>query len=86
MVDRGEGVKLNPEQIRALLRLTNPDIHGQSELSIRATAFLHAGLTAKPIAHVRKRVSRKLSQRISSYATATATPSVAIIDDDMPNW
>jgi hypothetical protein len=79
-------VKLTPEQIRGLLRLTNPALHEHSELSVRATAFLEKGLTGKPIAHVRKRISRKPSKRISTYATAPATPSVAIVDDELPNW
>jgi hypothetical protein len=77
-------VRLTEKQIIALLRLTDPALHGGSELSVRATAFLQAGLTGNRAAPARKRVTRKPSKRVSTYATASATPSVEIVDDDVP--
>jgi|688.fasta_scaffold23166_7 hypothetical protein len=78
-------MKLTEKQIIALIKLTNPELHGQSELSVRATAFLQTGLTGNRAAPAaRKRVTRKLSKRVSTYATAPATPSVEIVDDDVP--
>jgi hypothetical protein len=77
-------MKLTEKQITALLRLTNPALHGGSELSRRASAFLESGLTGKPMPQARKRMTRKPSKRVSSYATAPATPSVEIVDDDVP--
>jgi hypothetical protein len=78
-------MKLTEKQITALLRLTNPALHGGSELSRRASAFLESGLAAKRAAPAeRKRVTRKPSKKISTYATAPATPSVEIVDDDVP--
>jgi len=79
-------MKLTEKQITALLRLTNPALHGGSELSRRASAFLESGLTGNRAAPARKRVTRKPSKRVSTYATAPATPSVAIVDDELPNW
>ncbi len=80
-------MRLTEKQITALLRLTDPALHGGSELSVRATAFLQAGLTGNRAAPAaRKRISRKPSKKISTYATAPATPSVAIVDDELPNW
>jgi hypothetical protein len=72
-------MKLTEKQITALLRLTNPALHEHSELSVRATAFLQTGLTGN-----RAAPARKLSKKISTYATAPATPSVEIVDDDVP--
>ena len=77
-------MKLTEKQIIALIKLTNPELHGQSELSVRATAFLQTGLTGNRAAPARKRMTRKPSKRVSSYATAPATPSVEIVDDDVP--
>ncbi len=79
-------MRLTEKQITALLRLTNPALHEHSELSVRATAFLQAGLTGNRAAPARKRVTRKPSKRVSTYATAPATPSVAFNDDELPNW
>jgi hypothetical protein len=79
-------VRLTEKQIRALLKLTDPALHGGSELSRRASAFLENGLTGKRAAPARKRVTREPSRRVSTYATAPATPSVAIVDDELPNW
>jgi hypothetical protein len=79
-------MKLTEKQIIALLKLTDPALHGGSELSRRASAFLESGLTGKPMPQARKRMTRQPSKKISTYATAPATPSVAIVDDELPNW
>ncbi len=72
---------LSDQQIRALLKLTNPALHGGSELSVRATAFLERLLIESKRPKQRRKSTRKIR---GGYSGGADRAVYSLPDDPLP--
>ena len=73
---------LSDQQIRALLKLTDPTLHCDSELSRRATAFLEKLLIESRRPKQRRKSTRKIR---GGYSGGTDRAVYSLPDDPRPD-